>query len=37
VENSEDEIVQEELNEIDSVPEEKPENGFKFSEDSLKR
>ena len=37
MENSEEEIVQEELNEIGSVPEEKPENGFKFSEDSLKR
>ncbi len=37
MENSEEEIVQEELNELASVPEEKPENGFKFSEDSLKR
>jgi phosphate transport system permease protein len=37
VENSEDEIVQQELSEIAFVPDEKPENGFKFSEDSLKR
>jgi phosphate transport system permease protein len=37
VENNENEIVQEETNEIASVQEEKPDNGFKFSEDSLKR
>ena len=37
MENSEEEIVQEGLNEITSVPKEKPENGFEFSEDSLKR
>jgi len=37
VDNKEDVIVPEETNEMASVPEEKPDKGFKFSEDSLKR
>lgn len=37
MDNKEDVIVPEETNEMASVPEEKPDKGFKFSEDSLKR
>ena len=37
MDKTEDVIVQEETNEMASVSEEKPDHGFKFSEDSLKR
>ncbi len=37
MDNTEDVIVPEEINEISTVQENIPDNGFKFSEDSLKR